>query len=56
MCGDGVSCACDNDWFRDTCGDGIVGVTCIAILPLPDECRPREDKVFPPLLVPLPDI
>jgi hypothetical protein len=56
MCGDGVGCACDNDWLRDTCGDGVVGVTYTAIRPLPVEYRPREDKVLPPLLVPLPDI
>jgi hypothetical protein len=56
MCGDGVVCACDNDWFIDTCGDGIVGVTWTAILPLPIEYRPREDIVLPPLLAPLLDI
>jgi len=56
MCGDIVGCAYDNDWFRDTCGDGIVGVSWTTILPLPVKYRPQEDKVLPPLLVPLPEI
>jgi hypothetical protein len=54
--GGGVVWGGDGDWFGDTCRDGIVGVSCTEVLPLPNECRPREVEVFPPLFAPLPDI
>jgi hypothetical protein len=50
VCGDGVGCTCGSDWFED----GIVSGACAEVLPLPIECRPREDEVFAPLYAPLP--